>query len=53
MNKHKLILTSSVANSFEWYDYALFSHFAPIIGQKFFPLVFFYSMLFEHLPLAI
>jgi len=37
MNKHKLILTSSVANSFEWYDYALFGHFAPIIGQKFFP----------------
>ena len=32
MNKHKLILTSSVANSFEWYDYALFGHFAPIIG---------------------
>ena len=28
MNKHKLILTSSVANSFEWYDYALFGHFA-------------------------
>jgi MHS family proline/betaine transporter-like MFS transporter len=37
MNKHKLILTSSVANSFEWYDYALFGHFAPVIGQKFFP----------------
>lgn len=37
MNKRKLILTSGIANSFEWYDYALFGHFAPIIGQKFFP----------------
>ena len=37
MNKRKLILTSGIANSFEWYDYALFAHFAPIIGQKFFP----------------
>ena len=37
MNKHKLILTSGIANSFEWYDYALFGHFAPVIGQKFFP----------------
>ncbi len=37
MNKRKLVLTSGVANAFEWYDYALFGHFAPIIGQKFFP----------------
>lgn len=37
MNKRKLILTSGIANTFEWYDYALFGHFAPIIGQKFFP----------------
>lgn len=37
MNKRKLILTSSIANTFEWYDYALFAHLAPIIGQKFFP----------------
>ena len=37
MNKKKLIFTSGIANSFEWYDYALFGHFAPIIGQKFFP----------------
>ena len=37
MNKRKLILTSGVANTFEWYDYALFGHFAPILGQKFFP----------------
>lgn len=37
MNKRKLVLTSGVANTFEWYDYALFGHFAPIIGQKFSP----------------
>lgn len=37
MNKKKLILASGIANTFEWYDYALFGHFAPIIGAKFFP----------------
>ncbi|GAB4163313.1 MAG: MFS transporter [Rickettsiaceae bacterium] len=37
MKKRKLVLTSGVANTFEWYDYALFAHFAPIIGTKFFP----------------
>jgi MHS family proline/betaine transporter-like MFS transporter len=37
MNKKKLVFTSGIANSFEWYDYALFGHFAPIIGAKFFP----------------
>ncbi|PCJ29724.1 MAG: MFS transporter [Rickettsiales bacterium] len=37
MNKRKLILTSGVANSFEWYDYALIGNFAPILGKKFFP----------------
>ena len=37
MNKRKLVLTSGIANTFEWYDYALFAHLAPIIGQKFFP----------------
>lgn len=37
MNKRKLIITSGIANSFEWYDYALFGSFAPIISQKFFP----------------
>jgi MHS family proline/betaine transporter-like MFS transporter len=37
MNKRKLIITSGIANTFEWYDYALFGHFAPIIGAKFFP----------------
>lgn len=37
MNKRKLVFTSGVANTFEWYDYALFGHFAPILGAKFFP----------------
>lgn len=37
MNKKKLILIGGTANTFEWYDYALFGHFAPVIGMKFFP----------------
>lgn len=37
MNKRKLVFASGIANTFEWYDYALFGHFAPILGQKFFP----------------
>lgn len=37
MDKKKLILSSAVATTFEWYDYALFGHFAPIIGAKYFP----------------
>ncbi len=37
MNKRKLIISSGVANTFEWYDYVLFGHLAPILGEKFFP----------------
>lgn len=37
MNKSKIIFSSGLANTFEWYDYALFGHFAPILGAKFFP----------------
>nr|WP_253308302.1 MFS transporter [Rickettsia endosymbiont of Ceutorhynchus assimilis] len=37
MNKSKLIFSTGIANTFEWYDYFLFGHFAPIIGVKFFP----------------
>ncbi|AAU03541.1 MFS transporter [Rickettsia typhi] len=37
MNRSKLVFSSSIANTFEWYDYVLFSYFAPIIGAKFFP----------------
>jgi MHS family proline/betaine transporter-like MFS transporter len=37
MNRKKLILCSGIANTFEWYDYALFGNFAGLIGAKFFP----------------
>lgn len=37
MKNAKLILSSAAANTFEWYDYGLFVHLAPIIGEKFFP----------------
>ncbi len=37
MNKKKLIIASGIANTFEWYDYALFGSFASLIGTKFFP----------------
>lgn len=37
MNKGKIVFSSGLANTFEWYDYALFGHFAPILGAKFFP----------------
>lgn len=37
MNKTKLIFSSGIAGVFEWYDYALFGHFALILTKKFFP----------------
>lgn len=37
MNRRQLIISSGIANSFEWYDYALFGHFSDVIGRKFFP----------------
>ncbi len=37
MSTKKTILSSGIANTFEWYDYILFAHFAPILGRKFFP----------------
>ena len=37
MSKRKIIFSSGLANIFEWYDYALFGHFALILGAKFFP----------------
>ncbi len=37
MNTKKLVMSSGVANTFEWYDYALFGHFAQVIGTNFFP----------------
>jgi MHS family proline/betaine transporter-like MFS transporter len=33
----RTILTSMMGNLFEWYDFALFGYFAPIIGKLFFP----------------
>lgn len=35
--KRKILISSGIANTFEWYDYALFGNFASIIGKKFFP----------------
>jgi MHS family proline/betaine transporter-like MFS transporter len=37
MSKKRVIISSGIANTFEWYDYALFGNFASLIGQKFFP----------------
>lgn len=39
MSKHtiKTVATSMTGIVFEWYDYALFGYFAPIIGKLFFP----------------
>lgn len=37
MNKIKTIISSGIANTFEWYDYILYAHFAKILGNKFFP----------------
>jgi len=37
MNKQKLVFSSGIANTFEWYDYALFGLLAPIFSNKFFP----------------
>ncbi|MEQ9115305.1 MAG: MFS transporter [Rickettsiales bacterium] len=33
----KVIFTGSIANSLEWYDFALYANFASILGKKFFP----------------
>ncbi len=33
----KTIATGMIGNLFEWYDFALFAYFAPIIGKLFFP----------------
>lgn len=33
----KTVTTSLIGNLFEWYDFALFGYFAPIIGKLFFP----------------
>lgn len=33
----KVVISGMVGNALEWYDYALYAQFAPIIGQHFFP----------------
>jgi MHS family proline/betaine transporter-like MFS transporter len=33
----RTVITSMTGNLFEWYDFALFGYFAPIIGKLFFP----------------
>jgi MHS family proline/betaine transporter-like MFS transporter len=37
MKKRQLIFSSGIANSFEWYNYALFGHLAPVLSMHFFP----------------
>ena len=37
MDNKKLVFSSGIANSFEWYNYALFGHLAVILSDKFFP----------------
>ena len=36
-NLARTVITSMTGNLFEWYDFALFGYFAPIIGKLFFP----------------
>ncbi len=33
----KIVFIGSIANSLEWYDFALYAHLASILGEKFFP----------------
>ncbi len=33
----RTVVTSMMGNLFEWYDFALFGYFAPVIGKLFFP----------------
>lgn len=35
----KLVISSAIANVFEWYNYVLFGQMALLISEKFFPLV--------------
>lgn len=37
MRNYKSLLISNLASTFEWYDYALFGYFAPLLAEKFFP----------------
>jgi MHS family proline/betaine transporter-like MFS transporter len=33
----RAVISSSIGNAFEWYDFALYAYFATVIGPKFFP----------------
>ena len=35
--QRKTLIASSLGNILEWYDFALFGYFAPILAQLFFP----------------
>lgn len=37
MNHIKSILSSSIGNVLEWYEYTLYAYFATVIGTLFFP----------------
>ncbi len=37
MNRRKIVFSSGIANTFEWYDYVLFSDCPIIIRATFFP----------------
>src|SRR5580700_1046042 len=36
--KKDTLLSTSLGNTIEWFDFALFIYFAPLIGEKFFPI---------------
>ena len=36
-SRHKVILAGIVGNVLEWYDFAVYGFFAPVIAQQFFP----------------
>ncbi|HZS93901.1 MAG TPA: MFS transporter, partial [Chloroflexota bacterium] len=34
---HKILIAGSVGNILEWYDFALYGYFAPVLASLFFP----------------
>ncbi len=36
-HKARTVLAGAIGNVLEWYDFALFAYFAPVIGERFFP----------------
>ena len=35
--RRRVVVASTLGNAFEWFDYAIFGMFAPIISKLFFP----------------